>query len=208
MTGYFIFGFGIVCIVNANLGLTPWDVFHQGLAQQLNITMGVATQITGAVIIIINLFMKIDIGWGTVGNVYFIGLFFDLIDQSKLIPIYQALVPRILMMFLGMFLVSLGTYLYLSAQVGSGPRDGLMVALTKNLKLPVGIIRSAIELSALAIGYLMGGFVGWGTIILSLGLGFFIQTTFSIFKFDVNKIEHRVIFEDIKQIIEIIKRKS
>jgi len=194
MVGYFIFGLGTVFIVNANLGLTPWDVFHQGLAQQLNITMGVATQITGAVIIIINLFMKINIGWGTLGNVYFIGLFFDLIDQSKLIPIYQALFPRIVMMFLGMLCVSLGTYLYLSAQVGSGPRDGLMVALTKKLNIPVGIIRSGIELSALAIGFLMGGLVGWGTIILSLGLGLFIQTTFQKFNFDVNKIEHRLFF--------------
>ena len=144
--GYFIYGLGIACTVNADLGLAPWGVFHQGMSRQFGITMGTAIQIAGAVIIILDLLLNERIGWGTVGNVYFIGLFLDLIQASEWIPVYQALFPRFVMMMAGMILISLATYLYLSAQLGSGPRDGLMVALTKRIKIPVGVIRSAIEL--------------------------------------------------------------
>ena len=94
------------------------------------------------------------------------------------------------MMVLGMVTISLATVLYLNAQLGTGPRDGLMVAFTKLTNKPVGLIRSAIEITAFVIGYLMGGTVGWGTLIMSLGLGFFTQTAFKIFKFDVKKIVH------------------
>jgi len=195
--GYFIYGLGISCTVNADLGRAPWGVLHQGMSRQFGITMGTAIQIAGAVIIILDLLLNERIGWGTLGNVYFIGLFLDLIQASEWIPVYQALFPRFVMMMAGMILISLATYLYLSAQLGSGPRDGLMVALTKRIKIPVGVIRSAIELSALTAGYFMGGSIGWGTLIMSLGLGLFIQTTFSLFKFDVRQISHHTIDQDI-----------
>ncbi len=205
MAGYFVYGLGITFTVNARLGLAPWGVFHQGMANRLGITMGVAIQIAGAAILIIDLLLNERIGWGTVGNVYFIGLFLDLIQASGVIPVYQALVPRFLMMIAGMIFISLATFLYLGAQLGSGPRDGLMVALTKRLKLPVGVIRSAIEMTALTIGYLMGGTVGWGTLIMSLGLGFFIQATFSIFKFNVRQINHHTIDQDIAEWVKKYK---
>ena len=95
-----------------------------------------------------------------------------------------------------MFTISLASILYLGTQLGAGPRDGLMVALTKRTKLPVGVIRSSIEITALTIGYFLGGMVGWGTLIMSLGLGLFIQTTFKIFKFDVREVTHRYIDQD------------
>jgi len=202
MAGYFVYGLGIALTVNADLGLAPWGVFHQGLAMQFGITMGVAIQIAGAVIVIIDLLFEERIGWGTVGNVYFIGLFLDLVQESGIIPVYQGLLPRFLMMVAGMILISVATYLYLGVQLGSGPRDGLMVALTKKTKFPVGVIRSGIEISALTAGYFMGGSVGWGTVIMSLGQGFFIQTTFSIFKFDVHDIQHHTIDQDIAYLIK------
>jgi uncharacterized membrane protein YczE len=201
MAGYFIYGLSIALTVNADLGLAPWGVFHQGMSRQFGITMGTAIQIAGLVIIVLDLLLNERIGWGTVGNVYFIGLFLDLVQQSGWIPVYQALLPRFLMMMVGLFLMSLATYLYLSAQLGSGPRDGLMVALTKRIRVPVGVIRSTIELSALTAGYFMGGSVGWGTLIMSLSTGFFIQTTFSLFKFDVRQIKHHTIDQDIVRLM-------
>lgn len=197
MAGYFVYGLGIACSVNAQLGLAPWEVFHQGMSNQLGISMGVAIQIAGAAILILDVLLHERIGWGTIGNVYFIGLFLDLIQQTGLVPLFQGILPRVLMMLAGMILISLATYLYLGAQLGSGPRDGLMVALTKKLKLPVGVIRSAIEVTALIAGYFMGGSVGWGTLIMPLGLGFSIQTIFSLLKFDVRQIQHHTIDQDI-----------
>jgi len=208
MAGYFIYGLGITLTVNADLGLAPWGVFHQGMALQLGITMGVAIQIAGASILILDLLLNERIGWGTVGNVYFIGLFLDMIQASGIVPVYQGIFPRFVMMMVGMALISLATYLYLGAELGSGPRDGLMVALTKKLKLPVGVIRSAIELSALIAGYFMGGTVGWGTLIMSLGMGFFIQTTFSLFKLDVSQLVQHTIDQDIKHWFEQQKNRK
>ena len=208
MAGYFIYGLGITMTVNADLGLAPWGVFHQGMALQLGITMGVAIQIAGASILILDLLLNERIGWGTVGNVYFIGLFLDMIQASGIVPVYQGIFPRFVMMMVGMALISLATYLYLGAELGSGPRDGLMVALTKKLKLPVGVIRSAIELSALIAGYFMGGTVGWGTLIMSLGMGFFIQTTFSLFKLDVSQLVQHTIDQDIKHWFEQQKNRK
>jgi len=208
MAGYFIYELGITLTVNADLGLAPWGVFHQGMALQLGITMGVAIQIAGASILILDLLLNERIGWGTVGNVYFIGLFLDMIQASGIVPVYQGIFPRFVMMMVGMALISLATYLYLGAELGSGPRDGLMVALTKKLKLPVGVIRSAIELSALIAGYFMGGTVGWGTLIMSLGMGFFIQTTFSLFKLDVSQLVQHTIDQDIKHWFEQQKNRK
>jgi len=202
MVGYFVYGVGITCTINADLGLPPWGVFHQGMAKQLGLTMGVAIQIAGAAILIIDLLLNERIGWGTIGNVYFIGFFLDRIQDSGMIPQYQTLLPRFLMMVVGMIFISLATFLYLGSQLGSGPRDGLMVALTKRTKIPVGVIRSAIELTALTLGFLMGGSVGWGTLIMSLGLGFFIQTTFNLFKFDVHQVNHRTIDQDIAALLK------
>lgn len=205
LSGFFAYGLGITCTVNANLGLGPWDAFHQGLSNQFGFTMGAAIQIAGATIMITNLFLNEKIGWGTVGNVYFIGFFLDLVQNSGLIPVFDAFIPRLLMMIAGMMIISLATLLYLSAQLGSGPRDGLMVALTKRLKLPVGVIRSAIELTVLIIGYFMGGSVGWGTLIMAFGLGFFIQLTFTLFRFDVHQVQHRTIDQDIVALLKTSK---
>lgn len=208
MAGYFVYGLAITLTVNAELGLAPWGVFHQGLSKQFGISMGVAIQIAGAAVLIIGLLLNERIGWGTIGNIYFIGLFVDLIQTSNLVPVYQALLPRYLMMFASMILTAIATFLYLGVQLGSGPRDGLMVALTKRLKLPVGVIRSAIELSALTAGFFMGGTVGWGTVIMSLGLGFFIQAVFSLFKLDVRNIVHHTIDQDISSVFKKIREKN
>lgn len=202
MAGFFVYSLGIAFSVNAQLGLAPWEVFHQGMSNQLGISMGVAIQIAGAAILILDVLLHERIGWGTIGNVYFVGFFLDLIQQSGLIPLYQGFLPRILMMLAGIILISLATYLYLGAQLGSGPRDGLMVALTKMLKLPVGVIRGAIELTALIAGYFMGGSIGWGTLIMPLGMGFFIQTIFSLLKFDVRQIQHHTIDQDIAALLK------
>jgi len=206
LIGYFLYALGIVMTINAQQGLGPWGVFHQGLSSQLNITFGIAVNLVGAVIVILDFILGERIGWGTIGNVIFIGTFIDLITIINLVPIFENTFLSFLMMFIGMFTISLAAYFYLNARLGAGPRDGLMIALTKRANKPVGLVRGLIEVTALIIGYFLGGSVGWGTLIMSLGLGFFFQITFKMFNFDVKKVEHKYIDQDFALLIQKIKK--
>lgn len=207
--GLFLFALGIVLTINANLGLSPWDVFHQGISHLTGITMGQASIIVGIFLVILDAILGERLGWGSICNMLFIGLFMDFLMLNHLIPIYQGMIESIFMMFLGMVVIGVASYFYIGAALGSGPRDGLMIALTKKTHKSVRFIRNSIELSALIVGYLLGGFVGIGTLIMAIALGYIIQFTFKVLKFDVNSIKHRFIDEDIKLLKEkLLKGKS
>lgn len=206
MIGYFLYGLGIVLTVNANQGLSPWSVFHQGLANQLHITMGVATQVVGLVILVLDFIFGERLGWGTIGNVVFIGTFIDLIMLNNWIPIPESIVVSYGMMLVGLVVMALATYSYLSAQLGAGPRDGLMIAMTKRINLSVGWIRNMIEAVVLIAGYFMGGSVGLGTLVMAILFGRFIQLTFKLFKFDVRQVKHRYIDQDFALFFNRLKK--
>ena len=206
LIGYFLYALGIVMTINAHQGLGPWGVFHQGLSLQLNITFGIAVNFVGAVIVIFDFILGERIGWGTIGNVIFVGTFIDLLTNINLVPVFENTFLSFLMMFIGMFTISLAAYFYLSARLGAGPRDGLMIALTKRANKPVGLVRGVIEVTALIIGYFLGGSVGWGTLIMSFVLGFFFQITFNMFNFDVKKVEHKYIDQDFAFLIQKLKK--
>lgn len=191
--GLFLYAIGIVMTINANLGLSPWDVFHQGITYLTGITMGQATIAVGIIIVMINAVLGERLGWGTLFNMFFIGFFMDLIMLNHLIPILNDVFSGVMMMFLGMFIIGIASYFYIGAGLGSGPRDGLMIALTKKTNKSVRFIRNSIEISALLIGYLLGGYVGLGTLIMSVALGYTIQFVFKLFKFNINSVEHRFI---------------
>lgn len=206
--GLFLYAVGIVLTINANLGLSPWDVFHQGMTHLIGITMGQASIGVGIILVILDAVLGERLGWGTLLNMLFIGLFMDLIMLNHLIPICQEVIPGALMMVLGMIVIGIASYFYIGAGLGSGPRDGLMIALTKKTSRSVRFVRNVIELSALLVGYLLGGYVGLGTLIMALTLGYIIQFAFKILKFDVSTIQHRFIDEDIKDLkVKITKIK-
>lgn len=206
--GLFIFAFGIVMTISANIGLQPWDVLHQGIANNTSLTIGQASIGVGLILLLINFFLGERIGWGTIANILFIGTFMDLIIKSSIIPIGDNFFKGLIMASIGMFLLGVGSYFYIGSELGSGPRDGIMIGLTKRTGKPVSLVRNSIEALALAAGYLLDGFVGAGTVIMALSIGFFVAFAFKIFKFDVSKIQHRFIDEDIKWIREQFKRKS
>ena len=197
-TGLFLYAVGIVMTINANLGLSPWDVFHQGISKIAHITMGQASIAVGVVIIILDSILGERLGIGTLCNMLFIGLFMDFLMLNHLIPVFQNVIPGLIMMLLGMFIIGVASVFYIGAGLGAGPRDALMVALTKKTNKSVRFIRNCIEISALIIGYLLGGFLGIGTLIMSLAGGYFLQFAFKIFRFNVRIIKHRFIDEDIK----------
>lgn len=200
--GLFLYALGIIMTINANLGLAPWEVFHQGLSKNIGITMGQASIYVGIVFVILDSLLGERLGWGTLSNMIFIGLFLDILMLNHLVPVFQSMIPRFIMMLLGMLTIGMASYFYISAGLGSGPRDGLMVALTKKTSKSVRFLRNCIEFSVLAIGYFLGGSVGIGTIIMALTAGYFVQFAFKLFKFDVKETKHRFIDEDIKYLYE------
>ena len=205
MFGYALYGLGIVMTLNANKGLAPWGVFHQGLSNQFGITMGAATQLVGVIVIIMDIFFGERIGWGTLGNVIFIGFFIDLINKNGWVPVYENTWAGYGEMLAGTAVMAMATYVYLSAQMGAGPRDGMMIALTKRSPMPVGLIRNLIEIAVLIAGYFLGGTVGLGTLVMAVGFGRLIQLIFQWFKFDVRQVRHRYVDEDIALVYNRIK---
>lgn len=206
--GLFLYAVGIVFTINANLGLSPWDVFHQGVSKLTGITMGQASIIVGLMIVILDWVLGERVGLGTILNMLFIGIFMDLLMLNHLVPIFHNIILKAIMMFLGMFIIGIASYFYIGAGLGSGPRDGLMVSLTKKTKKSVRFIRNCIELTVLIIGYFLGGTIGFGTLIMVIGGGYFVQFAFKIFKFDVRKVEHRFIDDYVKIIKDRFSNKK
>ena len=206
--GLFLYAAGIVLTINANLGLSPWQVFHQGVSNHIGITMGQASIIVGFKFVILDWILVEKLGIGTICNMLFIGIFMDVLMLNNLIPVVNNIFAQFLMLALGMFVIGIGTYFYIGAGLGSGPRDGLMVALTKKLKKSVRFIRNSIELTVLVIGYILSGTVGVGTLIMVIGLGYFVQFAFTLFKFDVSKVKHIFIDDYIRIINDNITKKN
>ena len=205
MVGYAMYGLGTVMTLNANQGMAPWNVFHEALSLQLGITIGVATQVVGAAILVMDIIFKEHIGWGTIGNIIFIGFFIDLFMKLRMVPVFESTLASYGLLAAGMVVIALATYFYLSAQLGAGPRDGLMIAFTKRLPLSVGLVRNIIEVTVLAAGYFLGGTVGFGTLFIALGIGRLIQAAFTIFNFDVRQVRHRYVDEDFALIFNRLK---
>ncbi|MBU5311303.1 hypothetical protein KQI38_04635 [Tissierella carlieri] len=200
--GYFVCAVGMVMTINANIGVSPWDVFHQGLGNIFNLPIGRASIIAGLIITIIDIFLGQNIGWGTIFNMIVIGIFVDFLMFNKLIPIFNSFFPSLLMMLLGMLVLGYGCYIYIGAGFGAGPRDGLMVALTKKTNKSVRFVKNSVEILVTVVGYLLGGSVGIGTAIMSIAGGYFFQFAFKTVNFDVSQVEHRYISDDIRFIKE------
>lgn len=207
--GYFVCSIGMVMTINANLGVSPWDVLHQGIGNVTGLTIGKANIIVGFIIIIIDIVLGQNIGWGTIFNMATIGIFVDFLMSNKLIPIFDSFLPSLLMMIVGMLILGYGVFIYIGSGYGAGPRDGLMVALTKITKKSVRFVKNSVEILALTVGYFLGGSVGIGTAIMSILGGYFFQFAFKTVNFNVSEVEHRWIKDDINFIKEkLIKIKN
>jgi len=193
MWGLFLYSFGILLTVNAHIGYAPWDVLHVGIADTVGLTIGSISILLGIFIVIITVLLGEKVGLGTICNMIFIGLFFDGIYALKIIPVPENTFLAIVMLITGLFIIAFSTYLYIDTGFGAGPRDGLMVALARITKLPIGICRGVIEFMAVVSGWLLGGMVGIGTVLAAFGIGFCVQITFYFLKFDATKVEHETI---------------
>nr|WP_106779404.1 hypothetical protein [Lysinibacillus timonensis] len=197
--GLFLYALGSYLIIQANIGLAPWEAFSMGGSYLTHISYGNIVVITGFIIIAINYALKEKIGFGTILNAILIGKFVDLIQFANIIPMMSNVWLGIIMLLLGQVVICLGSYFYIGASLGCGPRDSLMVALGKRLpKVPIGAIRGLLEGTVLIIGWLLGAKVGIGTIISVIAIGFILQYTFKLLHFDVKNIQHESMSDTVK----------
>jgi len=186
--GLFLYALGIVLTIKANIGYGPWEVFHAGLGRTIGISIGNASILVGFIIILITLLLGEKPGIGTILNMLLIGIFMDFILKSDLVPLVENKYFGLAVLIVGLYIISLASYFYIGSGFGAGPRDGLMIVLTRKTKLPIGIVRGTIELTATVIGWMLGGMAGIGTVISGLAIGFCIQSTFRLLKFKPEEI--------------------
>jgi len=198
--GLFLYALGSFLTIQANIGLAPWEAFSMGGAYLTHLSYGNIVVITGFIIIVIDFVYKEKIGFGTILNAILIGKFVDLIQFVNIVPKMSNFWLGLLMLLLGLFVICIGSYFYIGACLGCGPRDALMVALGKRLpKVPIGAIRGLIEGTVLIIGWLLGAKIGIGTIISVFGIGLILQFTFKLLCFDVKNIKHESVADTVKQ---------
>lgn len=202
MIGMFISSIGIQMMIEANMGLDPWNVLNQGLVNSFNMSFSMAIQITGIIIIAIAIILKEKFGIGTLANIFVIAYFVDIIEKMGFIKRQTTILGGSFMLAGAIILIGFGTWMYMSTALGSGPRDALMVAFTKRTKLSPGFCRIITEIGVTVLGYFMGGQVGVGTIISSIGIGLCINFWFKVFKFNAHLTHQENIIKSIKTIIK------
>jgi len=195
--GLALYSLGIVMTIQAHIGYEPWDVFHVGLARTTGLSIGTVLVIVGLVIVILIALLGERLGLGTLLNMVLIGVFIDLIMALGVIHQARSLLIGIPMLLTGLLIIAVASYLYISSAFGAGPRDSLMVVLSRKTKLPIGVCRGAVELSVTLVGWLLGGMVGIGTVISVLMIGVFIQLVFRLFKFNVTTVRHETLKETL-----------
>lgn len=168
--GIAVLSFGIAMIIEADLGVSGWDVLHIGLYKTFGLTIGTWSQIVGLVVITITFIIDRRIlSIGTVLNMIFIGLFIDLF--LYLLPTGKEWLIQYSFLFFGLIIMGIGAGIYINAKLGPGPRDSLMIAISKKYNFSIGKVKTVMELLVMFIGYLLGGPVFIGTIIISLSIG-------------------------------------
>ncbi|WP_328541007.1 membrane protein YczE [Streptomyces sp. NBC_00344] len=166
-------------LVCAGLGLEPWGVLHQGLAELTGLTIGTVSVIVGAAVLLLWIPLRQRPGLGTVSNVFVVGAAMD--ATLGLMPGIHGLTARIPLMAAGVLLNGVATGLYISARLGPGPRDGLMTGLHRMTGRPIRWVRTAIEIMVVAAGFALGGTAGVGTITYGLAIGPLVQLSLRLF---------------------------
>ncbi|MCF7926975.1 MAG: membrane protein [Candidatus Izimaplasma sp.] len=182
--GFVFLSLGIALSKIADLGMSPWGVFHDGLSSYFNITLGQVIIIVGVIVLLLSvIFLKTKVGIGTVLNVVIVG---QLIDLFMVVIDYvpKTLIAQIILLLIAAICISFGRALYISSRLGPGPRDGVFVGLSRVTKIDVKYVKPTIEFIVFIIGYLLGGVVGFGTIFLAIISGYIVQFFFELFNFD------------------------
>ncbi len=182
LLGLYLVGLGLAMMIHTGLGVPPWDVLSQGVQVQTGWSFGFSAIVISAIVLLLWIPIKQQPGIGTIINAILIGPFADL--NEPLMPELDGWLANLLWMVLGLLFAAIGSGLYISANLGAGPRDGLMVGLTRVSGWPFWIIRTIGESLVLLTGWLLGGTVGIGTALFAVAIGYLMQMSMKLFGFD------------------------
>ena len=178
--GFALFGLSIAAMIRSNLGTSPWAVLEVAFSKLTGITPGRMSIIVGFLVLLGALALREKIGWGTLSNILFIGLWEDMF--LGMIPSMEGhLLIQAGMLLGAIFLMGIATAIYIGVDAGAGPRDSLMLALHRTTKVSIRLARGTIEIIVVLIGWLLGGPLGLGTVIFALLIGPSVQWAFKLF---------------------------
>ena len=169
ISGLWIFGTGEAILIDAGIGVSPWTVLAQGISKQADLTVGMATFVVSVLVLFLWIPLRETPGIGTILNAILIAMSIDV--MAPFIPNQTDFIPQIIQASIGIILVGIGSALYLTANLGPGPRDGWMTGVQKKTNWPIGRVRVGIEIIVLSIGIALGGIFGLGTVMFAIGIG-------------------------------------
>ena len=180
LAGLFLYGFAIAMMLRGGLGASPWDVLSQGVVLKTGLNFAIVTNIIGVLVLLLWIPIRQRPGVGTVMNVLLIGPSIEV--GLWILPEPDGLWAQILLLAGGLALLAVATGLYIGARFGPGPRDGLMMGIHRRTGLPIWVVRTSIEVTVLAIGWLLGGTVGLGTLAFALLIGPMVGVTLPLLR--------------------------
>ena len=167
--GLTLFGLGEGLLIVSFTGASPWSVLAQGISLNLNLSIGTITLLISISVLILWIPLGQKPGMGTIFNAMIIAIMIDLC--IKFVPTPENYISQIFLAIIAVLTVGLGGGIYLIANLGAGPRDGLMIGLQKKTKLPIAAVRATLEITVMSIGWYLGGTVGVGTLLFAFGIG-------------------------------------
>ncbi len=198
LCGLLIYSFGVYLTIAANIGLAPWDCFCMGISQHTPLNYGSTMVLVSVTAILIQLLFQERIGFATILDALITGRLTQLFIDISPYPENHSLGLGIVLLLCGFLIIDLGIYVYMSAELGSGPKDGLMIILGKKLpKIPIGIIGILLWSAVTLIGWMLGGSVGIGTLLSIFGAGFVMHIFYDAIGFEPRKLKHKSLKETL-----------
>jgi len=179
--GFLLFGLSIDMMVQADLGLSSWDVLHMALTYHLPISLGQASIGVAFIVVIVDVILGEPLGWGTILNMIFIGVWIDAL-KPFVPPVPSIFWAQVAYLLLGTLVMGFGTAIYIGVDAGAGPRDSLMLALSRIGKTSLRWSRTLLEITVVVIGWLLGGPLWLGTVISAVTIGPAVQLAFRILR--------------------------
>ena len=199
--GLLVFSFGVHLTIFANIGVAPWDCLGMGIAAHTPLNYGLAMTCTSIAILVIDLAMRERIGFGTIIDALLTGNFVQLFNDLNPFAPNESLLVGVALMLVGFVFMAVGMWVYMRAAQGCGPRDALLVGLGKRFpKVPIGVVQIALWVAVTAVGWLLGGPVGVGTLLSAFVAGAVTQLVYQVLRFEPRDVEHRDVVEVTRQL--------
>ncbi|MBR7081284.1 MAG: hypothetical protein IKI49_01035 [Oscillospiraceae bacterium] len=209
LAGLVVFAFGIHLNIYANIGLAPWDCLGMGIARCTNLNYGLSMTAVALIVLIIDLFLKERVGYGTIIDALLTGNIAQLFNDLNPLPENNNVWLGIAIMIVGFVFIALGMLIYMKGAQCCGPKDSLLIGLGKRMpKIPIGVVEIILWAVVVLFGWLIGGPVGIGTLIGTFGAGVIMHIMYSALKFDPRDIKHRDVIEVTRELVRAGAKRS